>query len=65
MPAIETVPNRVAAAVRRSFRQFLALPLATIVGFVGLNALVYLADRSWSGGAAPTGLPERPWPRRS
>ena len=56
MPAIETVPNRVAAAVRRSFRQFLALPLATIVGFVGLNALVYLADRSWSGGAAPMGF---------
>ncbi len=53
MKTIKSVPGRFVSAVRRSFRQFLALPLATVVGFVGLNALVYLADRSWSGGDAP------------
>nr|WP_210236179.1 DUF2254 family protein [Methylobacterium sp. L1A1] len=43
-------------AIRRSFRQFLALPLATVLGFIGLNALVYLADKSWSGGQPPAGF---------
>lgn len=56
MKTIKSVPGRFVSAVRRSFRQFLALPLATVVGFVGLNALVYLADRSWSGGDAPAGF---------
>lgn len=56
MKTIDSVPSRFISAVRRSFRQFLALPLATVAGFVGLNALVYLADRSWSGGQAPTGF---------
>ncbi|MCJ2093708.1 DUF2254 domain-containing protein [Methylobacterium sp. J-072] len=56
MKTITSVPGRFVSAVRRSFRQFLALPLATVVGFVGLNALVYLADRSWSGGGAPAGF---------
>lgn len=56
MKTIKSVPRRFISAVRRSFRQFLALPLATVAGFVGLNALVYLADRSWSAGQAPTGF---------
>ncbi len=50
-------PNRLVSAIRRSFRQFLlALPLATVLGFVGLSALVYLADGSWSGDRAPRGF---------
>ncbi len=56
MKAIASVPNRVVSAIRRSFRQFLALPLATVIGFVGLSALVYLADGSWSGDRAPHGF---------
>ena len=56
MQRLKTVPRRFFNAVRRSFRQFLALPLATVLCFVGLNALVYLGDRSWSGGQAPTGF---------
>jgi uncharacterized membrane protein len=56
MTTIKSVPGRFVSAVRRSFRQFLALPLATVIGFVCLNALVYLADRSWSGGDAPAGF---------
>ncbi|WP_267361521.1 MULTISPECIES: DUF2254 family protein [unclassified Methylobacterium] len=56
MRSMQSVPRRFLNAVRRSFRQFLALPLATVLGFVGLNALVYLADRSWSGGEHPTGF---------
>ena len=56
MKTIKSVPQRFLNAVRRSFRQFLALPLATVLGFVGLNAVVYLADRSWSGGEAPAGF---------
>ena len=40
MRSIQSVPRRFINAVRRSFRQFLALPLATVLGFVGLNALV-------------------------
>ncbi len=56
MRSMQSVPRRFVNAVRRSFRQFLALPLATVLGFVGLNALVYLADNSWSGGLHPTGF---------
>jgi uncharacterized membrane protein len=56
MTTITSVPRRFLNAVRRSFRQFLALPLATVAGFVALNALVYIADRSWSGGQAPAGF---------
>ncbi len=56
MQTIKSVPSRFVSAVRRSFRQFLALPLATVLGFVGLNALVYLADRAWSAGQAPHGF---------
>jgi uncharacterized membrane protein len=56
MRTSKSVPNRIIRAIRRSFRQFLTLPLATVLGFVGLNALVYLADRSWSGDGAPTGF---------
>ncbi|WP_162241587.1 DUF2254 family protein [Methylobacterium sp. Leaf117] len=56
MKTIKSVPRRFLNAVKRSFRQFLALPLATVLGFVGLNAVVYLADRSWSGGEAPAGF---------
>lgn len=56
MKTITSVPRRFVNAIRRSFRQFLAVPLATVVGFVGLNALVYLADRSWSAGPPPTGF---------
>ena len=56
MQPLTTAPRRFLNAVRRSFRQFLALPLATVLCFVGLNALVYLADRSWSGGQAPMGF---------
>ncbi|WP_456684575.1 DUF2254 family protein [Bradyrhizobium sp. P5_C11_2] len=43
------------AAFRRALGAFLALPLATVAGFIALNALVYLADRVWSAGA-PAGL---------
>ncbi|TXN04550.1 DUF2254 domain-containing protein [Methylobacterium sp. WL64] len=56
MATITSLPNRFLNAVKRSFRQFLALPLATVLGFVGLNALIYLADRSWSAGQAPAGF---------
>ena len=56
MKTTNSVPRRFINAIRRSFRQFLALPLATVAGFVGLNALVYLGDRSWSGGQAPIGF---------
>lgn len=56
MKAVTSIPVRVASAIRRSFRQFLSLPLATVVGFAGLSALIYLADTSWSGGAAPPGF---------
>lgn len=56
MQTLKTVPRRFFNAVRRSFRQFLALPLTTVLGFVALNAVVYFADRSWSNGQAPTGF---------
>ncbi|MHB2209797.1 DUF2254 family protein [Methylobacterium sp. CM6257] len=56
MTTIKSLPKRFLNTVRRSFRQFLALPLATVVGFVGLNALIYLADQSWSAGHAPAGF---------
>ena len=56
MATTTSIPSRFVGAIKRSFRQFLALPLATVAGFVCLNALVYLADRSWSGGQAPTGF---------
>lgn len=56
MRPLKTAPRRLLNAVKRSFRQFLALPLATVFSFVGLNAVVYLADRSWCGEQAPTGF---------
>lgn len=56
MTTIASIPSRILSAVKRSFRQFLTLPLATVISFVGLNALAYLVDRSWSGGQAPTGF---------
>lgn len=57
MPAgpVEPMRKRILAAFRRAFGEFLALPLATVVGFIGLNAPVYVADRVWSDGA-PAGL---------
>jgi len=56
MSTITTVPSRFRAAIRRAFSQFLALPLATVLFFVGLNALVYVADQAWQGGQAPAGF---------
>ncbi len=56
MKAITSIPVRFVSAIKRSFRQFLSLPLATVIGFAGLSVLVYLADRSWSGGQAPHGF---------
>lgn len=56
MKAITSIPVRFVSAIKRSFRQFLSLPLATVIGFAGLSVLVYLADRSWSGGEAPHGF---------
>ncbi|WP_171070421.1 DUF2254 family protein [Methylobacterium terricola] len=56
MNAIAAVPNRLVSAIRRSFRQFLSLPLATVSGFIALSALVYLADGSWSGAEGPPGF---------
>ena len=55
-PPDQSAPNRALAAIRRAFSQFLALPLATVLGFILLDALVYLLDRVWSDGQAPTGL---------
>lgn len=56
MTTIAAIPNRLVSAIRRSFRQFLSLPLATVIGFVGLSALIYIADEAWSGGRAPAGF---------
>ncbi|PIK73231.1 hypothetical protein CS379_09570, partial [Methylobacterium frigidaeris] len=56
MKAVTSIPVRLTSAIKRSFRQFLSLPLATVVGFAGLSALIYLADKSWSGGHAPPGF---------
>ncbi|AWN42534.1 DUF2254 family protein [Methylobacterium durans] len=54
--SLTSAPHRLIRAIRRAFNQFLALPLATVAGFVGLNAGVYLADRVWSEGRVPDGL---------
>lgn len=56
MKTITSIPSRLVSAIRRSFRQFLSLPLATVIGFVALSALIYLADGAWTGGRSPAGF---------
>ncbi|WP_310354698.1 DUF2254 family protein [Methylobacterium sp. BE186] len=53
---LRSAPSRILAAARRAFSQFLALPLAIVVGFIVLNVVIYLADRVWSDGRSPAGL---------
>ena len=52
MSTITTVPSRFRAAIRRAFSQFLALPLATVLFFVGLNLIVATAAQALAPEAA-------------
>ena len=56
MSAIANLPNRLGGALRRAFSQFLALPLAVVLGFVALAVVFYRADQLWSAPEAPPGF---------
>jgi hypothetical protein len=58
MPEMKALafPRRIVGALKRAFSQFLAVPLAVVLGFVLMTAAIYWADTSWSQGRVPPGF---------
>lgn len=56
MTAVLELPSRAAGALKRALGQFLALPLAVVVGFVLMTVAIYWADTAWSDGRVPAGF---------
>ncbi|HKW11426.1 MAG TPA: DUF2254 family protein, partial [Gemmatimonadaceae bacterium] len=52
----ETPSDRLFAPLKRAFRQFLALPLLVVIGFILLGVVIYGADDAWSRGGVPPGF---------
>lgn len=50
------IPLRIVASFRRAFGQFLAVPLAVVLGFVLAAVFIYWADTAWSQGHVPAGF---------
>lgn len=51
-----TIKNHVIGEIRGAFGKFLTLPLIVVVGFIVLNAIVFLTDSVWSDGHVVPGL---------
>jgi len=55
MPA-PTSRDRIFATFKRAFREFLAVPMFVVVGFIALGAIIYFVDDAWSRGHIPQGF---------
>ncbi|RZM32914.1 MAG: DUF2254 domain-containing protein [Sphingomonas sp.] len=53
MTRSESLPTRLGEGVKRALKQFLALPLAVVIGFIAITAVIYWADQAWSAGKTP------------
>lgn len=55
MSLLADLPSRIIGGLKRAFSQFLALPLAVVIGFILITLFVYWADDAWSAGKIPSG----------
>ncbi len=53
MTAVASLPTRIGGGLKRAFGQFLALPLAVVIGFIVITIVIYWADQAWSAGQTP------------
>ncbi len=56
MTDFAALPTRLSSGLKRAFSQFLALPLAVVIGFIVITIIIYWADQAWSGGQTPAGF---------
>lgn len=56
MSGAVSLPTRISGGLKRAFGQFLALPLAVVIGFIAITVVVYWADQAWSAGRIPSGF---------
>lgn len=56
MTEFAALPTRISGGLKRAFSQFLALPLAVVIGFIIITIVIYWADQAWSAGRTPAGF---------